>query len=504
MSVRTTRMEEQQEAWHLTVVLLEGLRLMRPEKAWRPIVTVEIDKHHIHETTLGVDGQCVNQKEVFRFYDAKHSSQVEVNIWHRSQSKKKKRKILVASACHSLGELVKKQETEPKLEVRLQCRTGERSGMSGRGRPQKGAVLRLKLREPPCLARSSIPSRNEEEVEERPSDRWRNGGSSDGDTDDSSSVDTEIITLDDVPPPAQSTIRRRIKGYAVNSDDDMCSTDGGEYIPDDRPLQDDNSYTNTCVDDDDDEYSKALVYRLGSSGEVISLSPREDEDGWLAFSPLPLPLYTEKLTVPRDLTRAERVLASMTMYAELAAAETEDDFEPVFRRLQHEWTFIGGLLVALAAVDTAVFSISPGSIFNVDSWAKGAIATSSIASGLGIACDAWFLLRYHWADLRTFIARARDLYNSYFFFSLSARVPAFCMFISAVSLMAFLGLVAFDAWPQGVLALSFIVGIVMSMQFLVYGAHWCANRVAQGGRASGRGVVRVVKVVRSMTGGSVV
>ena len=50
---------------HLAVVLLEGLRLMRPEKAWRPIVTVEVDRHHTHETTLGADGQNVNQKEVF-------------------------------------------------------------------------------------------------------------------------------------------------------------------------------------------------------------------------------------------------------------------------------------------------------------------------------------------------------------------------------------------------------------------------------------------------------
>jgi len=39
---------------------------MRPEKFWRPIVTVEVDKHHTHETVLGVDGQNINQKEVFK------------------------------------------------------------------------------------------------------------------------------------------------------------------------------------------------------------------------------------------------------------------------------------------------------------------------------------------------------------------------------------------------------------------------------------------------------
>lgn len=39
---------------------------MRPEKAWRPIVTVEIDKHSRHETVLGVDGQNPNLKQLFR------------------------------------------------------------------------------------------------------------------------------------------------------------------------------------------------------------------------------------------------------------------------------------------------------------------------------------------------------------------------------------------------------------------------------------------------------
>jgi len=48
------------------VVLLEGLKLLRPEKAWRPIITVEVDRHHAHETVLGVDGQNVNQKESFK------------------------------------------------------------------------------------------------------------------------------------------------------------------------------------------------------------------------------------------------------------------------------------------------------------------------------------------------------------------------------------------------------------------------------------------------------
>jgi len=54
-------------------------------------------------------------------------------------------------------------------------------------------------------------------------------------------------------------------------------------------------------------------------------------------------------------------------------------------------------------VNVAMFAITPDSIFKVDSYAHTAVAISSAACGLGIACDVWFLIRYNWVDLRTFI-----------------------------------------------------------------------------------------------------
>ena len=105
------------------------MRLMRPEKSWRPIVTVEVDKHNAHETILGADGQSINQKERFSLYvfisfpsmliqfslvfsdQATLSSVLQVNVLQRSQSKKKsKKRNLVASGCCCLGELLKNQE----------------------------------------------------------------------------------------------------------------------------------------------------------------------------------------------------------------------------------------------------------------------------------------------------------------------------------------------------------------------------------------------------------
>jgi len=48
-----------------TVVRAHGLRLMWPEKKWRPIIRMEIDTHHIYETVLGCDGQNVDATKTF-------------------------------------------------------------------------------------------------------------------------------------------------------------------------------------------------------------------------------------------------------------------------------------------------------------------------------------------------------------------------------------------------------------------------------------------------------
>ena len=50
-----------------------------------------------------------------------------------------------------------------------------------------------------------------------------------------------------------------------------------------------------------------------------------------------------------------------------------------------------------------MFGITPNSVFKINSHAYTAVAISSTACGVGIACDVWFLLRYNWVDLDTFI-----------------------------------------------------------------------------------------------------
>ena len=63
------------------------------------------------------------------------------------------------------------------------------------------------------------------------------------------------------------------------------------------------------------------------------------------------------------------------------------------------------MLITTASVNAAILAITTDSIFKIDTYAYTAVAISSSACGLGIACDVWFLLRYNWVDLETFIVR---------------------------------------------------------------------------------------------------
>ena len=56
------------------------------------------------------------------------------------------------------------------------------------------------------------------------------------------------------------------------------------------------------------------------------------------------------------------------------------------------------------------------------------------------------------------------------------------MSVSAIALTAFLGFVAFEVWPLGVLVVCFFVGIIMTLQFLVFGVHWAINKIIGWGR----------------------
>jgi len=45
------------------------------------------------------------------------------------------------------------------------------------------------------------------------------------------------------------------------------------------------------------------------------------------------------------------------------------------------------------------------------------------------------------------------------------------MLISSIALLAFMFFVSFGVWPQAVLGISFLAGILVTLQYLLFGAH---------------------------------
>lgn len=331
-----------------------------------------------------------------------------------------------------LRELVKEHnEPEQCLDVRLNTLPGTAKRHKG-ARPGMWPKLSLRVRPP------SIPKLHHEEPLFDDDDLSRYSDSmppTPSSTDPTLSGQGDLIVL---PPPTEQELKRRLQPYIIDSDDEMTPL-----------LIDDNAYLNSA--------------------------------------PPILPQYSET-EKPEDLPPmgvTQRIVASFTMYAEL---RDETHYERAFSRQQMEWTYVGGLLTAMAAVDTAVFSISPDTLFVINPIARSFIALSSTACGLGIFCDAWFIFRYNFVPLDTARVRSRDMFGSYFFFSLQARVPIICMLMSGMSLMGFLGVVAWSVWPTGLLVLSFLVGVLMTLQFLVFGAWWFVGKVMCMGRKIGRAV----------------
>lgn len=114
---------------------------------------------------------------LFSSKQATFFSELKIEVWQRSQSKKKskKRNLVASSESYCLRELLKKQEHEQskllfflqcsvrrfietlnlELDIRLQCRGNNKSVSSG-GKPQGGALLRVRLRPPAPIVKQHV------------------------------------------------------------------------------------------------------------------------------------------------------------------------------------------------------------------------------------------------------------------------------------------------------------------------------------------------------------
>ncbi|KII93001.1 hypothetical protein PLICRDRAFT_35169 [Plicaturopsis crispa FD-325 SS-3] len=481
-------------SWSFTVVRAHGLHFLRPEKSWRPIVEVAAGEHQRRETVLGCDGQNPNLKDPFFFHESAGSTKLEIKIYHKSQSKKKgKKRNLVSSTSVSLGEVMRKQGPGSKSEIRLSV--GSMMAKRVRGKPLGGAYMIVKV-SPPNASGSSrgSPSRVSSPVSPLFSSN-DDSGSETGpllsplptDHDENTSwlddAQTGTSTLVDTPRPKLR--RRKVKGYALCTDDELASseTDDGFY--------DDHVPEKPPADDSEPRYREPWLHieAEDDDGQITTIDYAPGGGRVMAVMPSLLPLrYSDQISVASSFSVAEWVLDAVSPYQHFKDAQVDSDWERILTRLQTEWYYIGGSLVSLAALFAAVFGFSSGTLFPVDGVAQRAVAVGSISSGVGISIDAWFIFSYSGADATKFQRKAMDVFGTYFFFCISARLPALCMLTSALALMLFLLAVAWDAWPSAVLAICFFAGITLSLQFILYGVHRFVKLVISGIRAIARGV----------------
>ncbi|KAJ7727042.1 hypothetical protein B0H14DRAFT_2480271 [Mycena olivaceomarginata] len=175
----------------------------------------------------------------------------------------------------------------------------------------------------------------------------------------------------------------------------------------------------------------------------------------------------------RPLARrlALKILSIFTSYSALEAATSDADCERAVEILKSEWLNVGRwFLPVLGPADIALLIIDSQSMFKIDLFSQRAIVASSVATFLGLLCDLWFLARYYSLQPRMFMTQAQDVYGSYAFFSLSARLPSLAVLISILALGAFVGRVAYQTLPAFVIALGVVFAVVMGLQYIVRGS----------------------------------
>ncbi|KAM5538370.1 hypothetical protein V8D89_007972 [Ganoderma adspersum] len=502
------------DPWHLTVVRTRGLLFVRPEKSWRPIVSISVvDNDHDHglphEVTLGCDGQNPNMKSVIPVHAAKPTTKLVIHVFHRSQTKKKHRKRnLVGTASLSLSEFLNKHPLpHPRpvdYDVRLACPPPQRKSPTIGGKQQHSATLTVRFhlpsrREPgpsqlesPPLSPVSEHYETEPLMSDAPSSSRAQSETLVTNTPDERAGEApwgKQPERDRLDGTAGLRRRRRhkkpkVRGFHVDSDSHAETESSSGEESSCYPATPEDEHFPTIYEDE--------------PGFKFRNEYGEDEYGeeGVMFSPSVLPVHTERVGVAgvsASGSFAERCLYWISPYEEIREAAEDGDCEKaekVLARLLTEWYVVGASLLALAGIDAAVFGFAPGGLFVLEGFSLGAVSIGAIAAGLGLVYDAWFLVLYSGANGTKFLRIAKDVYNTYLFFSLTCRLPILCMALSTVSLMSFLLAVAWTAWPTAVLVMSFVAGFLLTSQFVIFGIHRLVNFVVWTVRVAWRAAVR--------------
>ncbi|KZV63271.1 hypothetical protein PENSPDRAFT_758104 [Peniophora sp. CONT] len=483
------------ESWQVLVIRATQWQHLRPEKAWRPIISLALDSPSLsstaaHDLLLGADGQNPNLRLPALLPPDTHSRSTLVLGVHyqpsgKSTGKGRKRRRLLGATKLPLCDVLAKQagaiDRCCEVKVAPGVGAGGKKKNTGNGGVKMMSVF-LRVRAPTESAgegsETLVESRNESPF---------------ADSTDSNATDSDAHSEVDetpcAPTPLPSGLRRRrrkVKGYF--SEDESCSVSCSSDSEGPSPRTPTSTRSRSRTRSRSASRVKFDVFVEDEHMEIYpdqiapSLLPRVNTLQSTASA-------DSRLSVASVSSRLSGAYDAVTYYRELRDAEHDSHLELVLGRLVREWQYVGATLLAVAALDTTVFGFSSGTLFGMDGFALRALTVSAIASALGLALDAGLLFFYLGADAQKFQALAQSMYPSYFYFALTSRLPLLSALISLLALAAFLLAVAFMAWPSAVLAACGVAGVLVGLQYVV-----------KAGELFGRAVGAGVRSVRGVSG----
>ncbi|PIL31039.1 hypothetical protein GSI_05735 [Ganoderma sinense ZZ0214-1] len=443
---------------HLTVIQMDGPLLLRCEKTGRLTLSISVvDNDHDpglpHEVALGRDGQNPNLKSVIPVHEVTATTKLIIDVFHHLKAKKKHMKRnFVGSASLSLHEFLNNHPL-PRLgsvdyDVQLACYPPQCKSLTLEDMQQYGATLTMRFKvyrsskprpyqldspplspvsvsehyetEPPLLSRAPSSSRGaqsetlytntpNESGEEREREQ-RPWGKQESDN----------------CPDGTAGLRcrhcRELHGLPVDSDSRAESPEDGHFP--------------TIYDDE------------------LRRNADEDDKGEVSFE--------------------ERFLCWISPYKEITEAAEGRDWrkaEKVLARLQPVWHVVSLALPVLAMVNAGVVTVAPGALFAQEGFPRRALMVSTVAIFSGLMFNAMFLHCYGSCRCGAeFLFLAKDLWaDTYVSFSLTCRLPILCLAILMVSFMASFLAVAWTAWPTAMLVVSFVVGLLLTLELVIFG-----------------------------------
>ncbi|KZV66257.1 hypothetical protein PENSPDRAFT_612864 [Peniophora sp. CONT] len=422
------------EAWQVLILRATHWQHLRPERSWRPIITLAVDldlpslspSPVLPDLLLGSDGQNPNLRLPVLLPPNVHArSGLLLRVYYqppgKSTGKGRKQRRLIGQARFSLQDALKQQAETPTGYYETKV-SGTNKGASD----TKVMSVCLRVRAPVESASSMERSETTTLV--------------DLESESNHGILSDVDISPVVPSLPSGLLRRgrkKVKGFL--SDDESCSA------------------SSSCSSD-----LKGYASRRSLSTRSCSRSVSLTKDNCHTLQ-LDISEIAPRLSIASISNGLSDAYDTATYYRELREATEATQVEALLARLVEEWKHAGGTLLAVAALDATVFGFNSATIFGVDGLSRRALTVSAITSALGLAIDAVLLFFYFGANARKFEA----LQPSRFYFALTSRLPLLAALISLLALAAFTIAVAYTAWPSAVLAVCGITGVLVGLQYIV-------------------------------------